>query len=83
MTNKNVIKNALFSVYCIVGMSIAASAGAANVKITPLGSHDGEFCAADRALILRIRMARGFFMTPAARYAAATILAWVRSMEYC
>ena len=51
MANKNVIKNALFSVYCIVGISIAASAGAANVKITPLGSHDGEFCAADRALI--------------------------------
>ena len=25
---------------------------AANVKITPLGSHDGEFCALDRALIL-------------------------------
>ena len=29
----------------------AQSAGAANVKITPLGSHDGEFCALDRALI--------------------------------
>ncbi|MDH3716019.1 MAG: MBL fold metallo-hydrolase [Gammaproteobacteria bacterium] len=27
------------------------SAGAANVKITPLGSHDGEFCARDRAMI--------------------------------
>ena len=26
-------------------------AGAANVKITPLGSHDGEFCAVDRALV--------------------------------
>ncbi|MGD8925784.1 MAG: MBL fold metallo-hydrolase [Thioalkalispiraceae bacterium] len=25
---------------------------AANVKITPLGSHDGEFCSRDRALIL-------------------------------
>lgn len=30
----------------------ATPAGAANVKITPLGSHDGEFCALDRALIL-------------------------------
>ena len=30
-----------------------ASAGYANeVKITPLGSHDGEFCAFDRALVL-------------------------------
>lgn len=30
---------------------IAASAFAANVKVTPLGTHDGEFCAQDRALI--------------------------------
>lgn len=28
-----------------------AVAEAANVKVTPLGSHDGEFCALDRALI--------------------------------
>jgi L-ascorbate metabolism protein UlaG (beta-lactamase superfamily) len=28
-----------------------ASSHAAGVKVTPLGSHDGEFCAADRALI--------------------------------
>lgn len=30
---------------------IAQSAWAANVKITPLGSHDGEFCRFDRAMI--------------------------------
>lgn len=30
---------------------IAASAFAANVKVTPLGTHDGEFCAQDRALV--------------------------------
>src|SRR5689334_10313016 len=30
----------------------AASAGAQNVKITPLGSHQGELCAMDRAIIL-------------------------------
>ena len=29
----------------------AGPAGAANVKVTPLGSHDGEFCRLDRALI--------------------------------
>ena len=29
----------------------AVSALAANVKVTPLGSHDGEFCPLDRALI--------------------------------
>lgn len=32
-------------------MAMAPSASAANIKVTPLGSHDGEFCAADRALI--------------------------------
>jgi L-ascorbate metabolism protein UlaG (beta-lactamase superfamily) len=30
---------------------LAISAGAANVKITPLGSHDGELCVQDRAMI--------------------------------
>lgn len=31
---------------------IATGAAAENVKITPLGSHDGEFCRFDRAMIL-------------------------------
>lgn len=31
---------------------MASPAFAGNVKITPLGSHDGEFCSRDRALIL-------------------------------
>jgi L-ascorbate metabolism protein UlaG (beta-lactamase superfamily) len=30
---------------------IAQPAAAATVKVTPLGSHDGEFCAQDRALV--------------------------------
>ena len=34
------------------GLAAAHSAMSANVKITPLGSHDGEFCKFDRALIL-------------------------------
>ena len=34
----------------LAGM-VAQPAVAANVKITPLGSHDGEFCALDRAFI--------------------------------
>lgn len=33
-----------------IGMA-ARGAEAQNVKITPLGSHDGEFCRADRALV--------------------------------
>jgi L-ascorbate metabolism protein UlaG (beta-lactamase superfamily) len=39
-----------------LGVALASmgilSAGAANVSITPLGSHDGEFCFRDRALVL-------------------------------
>jgi L-ascorbate metabolism protein UlaG (beta-lactamase superfamily) len=33
-------------------VAVGQSATAANVKITPLGSHDGEFCRFDRAMIL-------------------------------
>ena len=32
--------------------AVQAAAGGGNVKITPLGSHDGEFCVRDRALVL-------------------------------
>ena len=42
----------LLIVLAVLATALAAgSAFAANVKITPLGSHDGEFCARDRALI--------------------------------
>jgi L-ascorbate metabolism protein UlaG (beta-lactamase superfamily) len=52
MKNNTAVTRLLFSVCCAIGISAtAAAADAANVKITPLGSHDGEFCAADRALI--------------------------------
>ena len=36
---------------CVILMA-AQAAYSANVKITPLGSHDGEFCKFDRAMIL-------------------------------
>jgi L-ascorbate metabolism protein UlaG (beta-lactamase superfamily) len=51
MKNNTAVTRLLFSVCCAIGISATATADAANVKITPLGSHDGEFCAADRALI--------------------------------
>lgn len=35
----------------IVLSSAAAAAAASTVKVTPLGSHDGEFCPMDRALL--------------------------------
>jgi L-ascorbate metabolism protein UlaG (beta-lactamase superfamily) len=42
-----------FLAAAVVGLATLAAhpASAANVKITPLGSHDGEFCRLDRALI--------------------------------
>lgn len=36
----------------IAGVMVAGAASAENVRITPLGSHEGEFCSRDRALIL-------------------------------
>ena len=35
----------------LVVVLTAQAAQAANVKVTPLGTHDGEFCAQDRALV--------------------------------
>lgn len=48
MKYRNLIK---FSVYTMLFL-FAQAAVAQNVKITPLGSHDGEFCKFDRAFIL-------------------------------
>lgn len=48
------MSKSLFATAAIVlGLASAAatSANAENVKVTPLGSHDGEFCTLDRALI--------------------------------
>ena len=38
--------------FALIFLVIASPVLAGNVKITPLGSHDGEFCNRDRALIL-------------------------------
>ncbi|MGB3788112.1 MAG: MBL fold metallo-hydrolase [Phormidesmis sp.] len=45
-------KLALFVLSAVMLGSGAANATEGDVKITPLGSHDGEFCAFDRALVL-------------------------------
>jgi len=44
-------KAALLGALCLGAASIGTPAAAQNVKITPLGSHDGEFCPLDRALV--------------------------------
>jgi len=43
---------ALLMTFAVLLGSCAAVASTADVKITPLGSHEGEFCARDRALVL-------------------------------
>lgn len=43
-------KTAILAVVGLLGLCVQ-TAGAANVKITPLGSHDGEFCRLDRAMV--------------------------------
>ncbi len=40
----------LLLVFVAIGLA-ASAAQAANVKVTPLGSHDGEFCRFDRAMV--------------------------------
>ena len=49
------------------------------VKITGLGSHDGELCSFDRAILSRTPTARESSMMSAARCAAATIRGWAKS----
>ncbi|MEP1704644.1 MAG: MBL fold metallo-hydrolase, partial [Marinobacter sp.] len=38
-------------VAAFLASAVSLSAAADTVNVTPLGSHDGEFCAMDRALI--------------------------------
>ena len=45
------MKYFLGTIALIAAQIIANPARAADVKVTPVGSHDGEFCAFDRALI--------------------------------
>ncbi|MGB1110593.1 MAG: MBL fold metallo-hydrolase [Gammaproteobacteria bacterium] len=49
------MKNSSFAVRVCLGLSLVAASTLAlgnTVKITPLGSHDGEFCRFDRALLI-------------------------------
>mgnify|MGYP001817666857 CR=1 FL=1 len=44
--------NPFYAAVIFLGLACAFSAHANTVKITPLGSHDGEFCRFDRAMLL-------------------------------
>ena len=48
-TTSSVLAVALISAVAL--SAVSSTADAANVKVTPLGSHDGEFCRLDRALV--------------------------------
>ena len=45
------MRKILFAVSAAVAAGLAGAASAQTVKITPLGTHDGEFCRNDRAMI--------------------------------
>lgn len=51
LVNRSISSGLLVALFCFGGLAAPAVAAEATVKVTPLGSHDGEFCAADRALI--------------------------------
>ena len=49
-----IINQRLFTLFTLVlgcYFLVVSSVSATNVKVTPLGSHDGEFCSRDRAMI--------------------------------
>lgn len=46
------LRHSIVTVSCGFILMTAQAANSENVKITPLGSHDGEFCKFDRAMIL-------------------------------
>jgi hypothetical protein len=75
VTEKKIMKNGWVIVACALGL-ICTDAWAQNVKITPLGTHPGELCDRDRAMIfedpsgVRILYDAGHTLTGGRRSAA-------------
>jgi len=69
----------------IAGLAVATvePGFSANVKITPLGSHDGEFCALDRAMVFEDPDGTRILYERDARSADPTIRGWARSTACC
>src|ERR1043165_2388643 len=61
----------LAALACAASTSAFAAAGG-NVKVTPLGSHDGEFCPQDRALIFEDPNGTRILYDPGRTVAGAT-----------
>lgn len=51
MTKKHKLPLVLSTLFISFSCCLSPHAFASNVKVTPLGSHDGEFCSRDRALV--------------------------------
>jgi hypothetical protein len=81
MRSKSRIAVSALALMC-VGMA-AQAAYAANVKITPLGSHDGEFCLLDRAMIFEDPDGTRLLYDRDARCAVATTRGSGRSTGFC
>jgi len=83
MTHPN-LKLGATSIFTGLALSLSAAAPAAAddhvVKVTPLGSHDGEFCGRDRALIFEDPNGTRISTMPGAPLLARTIRGWVTSM---
>lgn len=60
--------------------SCSAVASTTDVGVTPLGSHEGEFCARDRALIFEDPSGLRILYDAGRTVAGAETHAWVKSM---
>ena len=72
-------KSALSVAVILSGALTGVPALAQNVKITPLGSYDGELCPFDRALIFEDPDGTPSCTTPAVRCAVAATPGWTGS----
>ena len=61
---RNTMAFAGVSVCMLFGAAMPAAADDHVVKVTPLGSHDGEFCGRDRALAFAAVLAVAAFVYP-------------------
>jgi len=67
-----------------LALALATSpAMAQNVKITPLGSHEGELCANDRATIFEDPTGVRFLYDVGHTVTAATTRGWAISISCC
>ena len=78
------MKKPLIAIACLAlaACATAPDPQAPKVKITPLGSHDGEFCPLDRALVFEDPDGTASCTTPAARCAAPATRVSAGSTRY-